>query len=505
MKVTFRRTRSRRLYFSIIFVALLNHSNVVAQPPAPPSQTPPSRQTPHRYILNYPVAEHFCPPVQTLFAEVAGRRTRRSNVQQHPNGGYGLAMIKKGNVSLKHTGADYAWFAVGDPVFAVADGVVRYSADGVRAQIKDQDLKIRLPAQAMDFGSMIIIEHRLPDGDSFTTVYAHLDNNRPVHTGDIVMAGQLIGHIGRKSPLINGGYEPHLHFGVRTTLMGRHGMPFMQIPIGGKPELIKVDEVGETTTSLLVPPGTPDRFLAVHEGVPLPIVRENDKYLMPSWPLWRIVIAEAKVHGYAASLEGWTDPTAFLRSKRADSFPAPHFAPTYRGRDNWIANTAGQKAQPWEVTEWLRPMRDQADDIQDLEKKIVCIVFVQATCETSTLACGPPLKQLNDRFPSGNDVQLVVLQTPFKTSARNSVSAFDRMTKHLPHDIALGHCEPTDDQPATIVERYGVEATPWTIIIGHDGVIEHSSCAIRPEEAIKIIERLQVSAQSTAQQSGNDR
>lgn len=414
-------------------------------------------------------------------------------------------MMKKGNVSLKHTGADYAWFAVGDPVFAIADGIVRYSADGVRTQIKDQDLKIRLPAQAMDFGSMIIIEHRFPDGESFTTVYAHLDNNRPVHTGDIVMAGQMIGHIGRKSPLVNGGYEPHLHFGVRTTLMGRHGMPFMQIPIGGKPQLIAVDEVGETTTSLLMPPGAPDRFLAVHEGAPLPIVREDDEYRIPSWPLWRIVIAEAKVHGYSPSLDGWTDPTAFLRTKRADSFPAPHFAPTYKGGDEWIANTAGQKAQPWEVTEWLRPMRSKASDIQDLQGKISCMVFVQATCETSVLACGPPLKQLNNRFPSGNDVQLVVLQTPFKKSARNTAPAFEKMTKHLPRDIALGHCAPADDQPAKIVDRYGVEATPWIIIIGQDGVIEHSSCAIRPEEAIKIIERLQVSAQSTEQQPENDR
>ena len=65
-----------------------------------------------------------------FFEEVArtidrvGTRTFR----HQPNGGYGLPVVDKvGDANLIHLGADVGFYRVGEPVYAVATGVVRMS------------------------------------------------------------------------------------------------------------------------------------------------------------------------------------------------------------------------------------------------------------------------------------------------------------------------------------------------------------------------------------------
>jgi hypothetical protein len=85
---------------------------------------------PQRYVLNYPVAQQFCPPVDSYADDVAeaiqkvGGRTIRHQL----NGGYGLPVIDMiGDQHVLHLGADVAWYRVGTPVYAIANGVVRVS------------------------------------------------------------------------------------------------------------------------------------------------------------------------------------------------------------------------------------------------------------------------------------------------------------------------------------------------------------------------------------------
>lgn len=73
----------------------------------------------------------------------------------------------------------------------------------------------RLRPGDLAWGNFIAIEHRFDTDQYFTTLYGHLGNDRKVKAGDIVQAGQMIATIGRQHARINGGYEPHLHFGVR--------------------------------------------------------------------------------------------------------------------------------------------------------------------------------------------------------------------------------------------------------------------------------------------------
>lgn len=142
--------------------------------------------------------------VRTTFVEVShtmgvykGRRFR-----QKTNGGYGLPVIDKiGDNHLLHVGADLAWFRVGEPVFAVANGVVRLSTGPDPSRLNQRN-QAKPNGLWLAWGNIVVIEHRLTDESHVTTIYGHLDTKRHVQTGDIVVAGQQIGTIGRKTPRI---------------------------------------------------------------------------------------------------------------------------------------------------------------------------------------------------------------------------------------------------------------------------------------------------------------
>src|SRR6478672_9335975 len=85
---------------------------------------------PDKYVVNYPAAQQFCPPVASYFDDVTqliqqigGRRVRHA-----PNGGYGLPVVTMvEGKHLIHLGADVSWSRPGTPVYAIANGVVRVS------------------------------------------------------------------------------------------------------------------------------------------------------------------------------------------------------------------------------------------------------------------------------------------------------------------------------------------------------------------------------------------
>jgi murein DD-endopeptidase MepM/ murein hydrolase activator NlpD len=86
-----------------------------------------------------------------------------------------------------HNGVDFG-VGIGTPVFAAADGTVRY---------EDQEAG----------GMMIHIFHPLPDG--FRTTYAHL-SSRVVDNNSAVLRSQLIGYSGDSGNVTGA----HLHWGL---------------------------------------------------------------------------------------------------------------------------------------------------------------------------------------------------------------------------------------------------------------------------------------------------
>ena len=99
----------------------------------------------------------------------------------------------------------------GDPVYAIADGVVLYVRNDVGGY---GGLKNCRPNHADSIpGAGVIIQHTAlggENGQEFITLYAHLKN---VHVGSTVKAGEKIGEI--RNYTACGSRMDHLHFGIR--------------------------------------------------------------------------------------------------------------------------------------------------------------------------------------------------------------------------------------------------------------------------------------------------
>lgn len=92
-----------------------------------------------------------------------------------------------GSWSRWHTGQDFP-SPIGTPVYAVTDGVASGSCAGCQGWAGD---------------SVIVIHH----ANGGSTLYAHVADNLTT-PGQVVKAGQLIGHVGMKGRT----FGPHLHF-----------------------------------------------------------------------------------------------------------------------------------------------------------------------------------------------------------------------------------------------------------------------------------------------------
>jgi hypothetical protein len=94
---------------------------------------------------------------------------------------------------------------MGIDVFCAADTPVNAPLDG-RVHLKANN------AAELDYGPLIVLEHKTPTGELFYTLYGHLSMDGVAHIeeGQQVYAGDRIASIG--SAPENGNWPPHLHF-----------------------------------------------------------------------------------------------------------------------------------------------------------------------------------------------------------------------------------------------------------------------------------------------------
>lgn len=84
---------------------------------------------------------------------------------------------------------------LGDPVLSTADGLVLYSGE-----------------PSSGWGKLVVIAHKVPDGRTLHSMYAHLDRI-DVSIGVLVPRGGRVGTVGTA----NGYYPAHLHFEMRAS------------------------------------------------------------------------------------------------------------------------------------------------------------------------------------------------------------------------------------------------------------------------------------------------
>ena len=89
----------------------------------------------------------------------------------------------------------------------------------IRAPIEGKVVVAENRKQHLDYGGVIILEHEIPSGDLFYTLYGHLELNsiKSLEQGQSIEAGEVIARVG--SPPENGNWPPHLHFQLIIDLL----------------------------------------------------------------------------------------------------------------------------------------------------------------------------------------------------------------------------------------------------------------------------------------------
>ena len=215
---------------------------------------------------------------------------------------------------------------VGEPVYAVADGIVRIS-EGPKIPPKKDRKKTKvnpgnfdITKEKMCWGNLIVIEHKFPDG-YYTSVYGHLDTNRLFEAGDIVPAGQMIGRIGAQNNYINGGYIPHLHFAIRKGRMGEPNGILRIEPVDGKLFAMRMTSITEDKVIVELDKTNPINLPGIK--VPKDTQPVPDKVEYPATVMWTMYRWGYEIVGHTTNPEPWVHPLQFLRSRGALSNPAP--------------------------------------------------------------------------------------------------------------------------------------------------------------------------------------
>ena len=112
-----------------------------------------------------------------------------------------------------HLGIDI-WAQPGSPVFAIADGIILGA--------KDND-------NHLDYGPTVIIEHIVND-IKFYAIYGHLSRTSilGLKSGQSIRKGEHLADLGDESE--NGGWVPHLHFGLGVDKPDQIDMPGVCAP-----------------------------------------------------------------------------------------------------------------------------------------------------------------------------------------------------------------------------------------------------------------------------------
>ena len=325
----------------ILFGSQLNAAEPLHQ------NSPPAGE---KYVLDYPIAQRFCPPVESYFDDVSQsfQQVNGHTFTHQLNGGYGLpVVIMVGNQNLLHLGADVCWMRPGYPVYAIADGVVRMSAgpsansastksnyphetaagnknDTAPDETANSAAKakpVQKTTENQGWGNIVVIEHHLPDGTYVTSIYGHLSSRRLVEAGDVVQAGQVLGFEGKQG-IENGFYKPHVHFGVRDGRMFAPGDTLFESTVNGKMSPVKILHMSETEIEVEADAALPATVPLPLGGHDFALTTRDDRRWLSAGVLNFLPARRFAITGYGLSTDGWRDPTEFLRQMVADVSPA---------------------------------------------------------------------------------------------------------------------------------------------------------------------------------------
>lgn len=154
---------------------------------------------------------------------------------------------------------------------------------------------------------------------------------------------------------------------------------------------------------------------------------------------------------------------------------------------------AGRKAPGWGVSQWLNLPGDRDSlDLADFKGKVVYLYAFQSWCPGCHRHGFPTLKEIIARYGKDPKVAIVAVQTTFEGFGSNGIDDARRIAERYELSIPVGQSG-TAGKRSQLMTRYRTGGTPWTIIIGPDGVVRFNDFHITAEKAGALIDRLKPS------------
>lgn len=151
----------------------------------------------------------------------------------------------------------------------------------------------------------------------------------------------------------------------------------------------------------------------------------------------------------------------------------------------------GQEAPAITADQWVSlPAGAKAPTPDSLKGKVVYLYCFQSWCPGCHSSGFPTLQKVSTHFKDDKEVKCITIQTVFEGFSTNtSQKALDMAKKYNLTGIPVGHSGSPQKRSA-IMSGFKTRGTPWTIIIGKDGIVKYNSFHIKPDAAIKLIDTL---------------
>ncbi len=149
------------------------------------------------------------------------------------------------------------------------------------------------------------------------------------------------------------------------------------------------------------------------------------------------------------------------------------------------SKSTSSKAQEFFGLEWFDKNKKKLPHIRlkDLKGKLTFINVFLKTCP------GCPkshkiFKKLTEKYKSRKDIQFLGVQSVSYGHKQNSEKELHTIREKYGYDFPMAQ-----DNQAVIIMQYGAGGTPWNIVLGPEGQIEHNYFFISEKDADKYVKK----------------
>ncbi len=156
---------------------------------------------------------------------------------------------------------------------------------------------------------------------------------------------------------------------------------------------------------------------------------------------------------------------------------------------NKPSSMIGKQAPSWDVDQWRNLDKKKSLNIENLKGKVVYLYCFQSWCPGCHSLGFPTMVELIRKYQNDDKVAFVTVQTVFEGHHVNTPEAAWKTAEKYKLTIPVGHSGSKSTR-SKIMAAYKTRGTPWTIIIGPDGIVKYSDFRISVDVATKLIDKL---------------